>query len=162
MTGHTLEPGHWPTDPQTLDWMEQKARRYLGSDYAYLAPDVVSSVCEDWRFKETPGQEQSRIETRLRSKSYDLRRSEQRRKQREINYSNGPTGSRAYSESSSTFHQDLQDALDQEGIDETTREYIDLVLKGYSISEIERLTGATRYKIMKSLKPVGRILKKYF
>lgn len=146
-----IRPGHWPADQETLQWMDRQAKRYLGPDFDYLSGDVVSRVCEDWRFRESADNERARIETRLRSKAQDVRKSEQRRKARELRVSAGTSEGRADGELL-----ELRDAVLRAGLGDEAWEIAQRVIEGYSIAEIERQTGYNRYKVKKTLEAVGR------
>ena len=136
--------------------MQTRAAQLLGPDYEYLAPDVVSRVCEDWRYKETPNNDRARIETRLRSKASDLRKSERRLKLREeLSQVARPTPAGV----DPTWWLDLDAAINQLDQSDDVRAVVVRIISGYKVSEIAEELGRNRYWVMKQLEPVGRLLR---
>lgn len=152
---NTLKPGQWPSNPDELKWMESVAARYLGADYAYLTPDVVSRVCEGWALRDSPENDRARIETRLRSVASDLRKAEKRRSIRQT--------ASAIRDGDHTADElwwiELDDALSRLDDADEVKKIVELVVSGYSIAAISRRIGKNRYWIMKKLEPVGSILR---
>ncbi|MDH3682677.1 MAG: hypothetical protein OEV40_22320 [Acidimicrobiia bacterium] len=169
MTWKDQIPGEFPDISKREEYQRLVAlakRRLVG--FEHHAEDVVSQAMMKWARISTDRRGVARLEQVIKSEAYSFIRSERRARDRD---------SRVYADRSSPIagharpHTDqdtvlmrraLAETCRQEGISLNARdiEVLELLLAGFSLSDIVRRTGFTRHQVKSSRRKWQDILRK--